>query len=144
MEQVESKVQMVEAATQALKPEDFNHAQWGGVLDAAYGFLRKAIRKDADAAADSLLLLALNKRVSRLEDAVVASGAAARPASGACTTPDAESCEGIAPASTSTGPRELHRPDRCASMYETFQPAALNPVQVWLVSERMPAVQGAA
>ena len=132
MEQVDSKVQMVEAATQALKPEHFNHAQWGGVLDAAYGFLRKTIRKDADAAADSLLLLALNKRVSRLEDAVVASSGVALASGGAttntCSTTNNDSCAG----STHTHDRlpDVHRPDRCATIYDSFQPAALNPIQV--------------
>lgn len=131
MEQVDSKVQMVEAATQALKPEHFSHAQWGGVLDAAYGFLRKTIRKDADAAADSLLLLALNKRVSRLEDAVVASSGVALASEGAttntCSTTNNDSCAG----STHTHDRfpDVHRPDRCATIYDSFQPAALNPIQ---------------
>ncbi len=153
LEQVEAKVAMMEAAIQVLKPEHFNHAQWGGIFDAAYGFLRKTMRKDADGAADSLLLLALNKRVSLLEGAVVAATgrralypsscrvqgeceggatAAATPAPQAGDSTGSAAPTGVASGATQAGglAGEDRRPDRCISLYPMFHPDALNRAQV--------------
>jgi hypothetical protein len=51
---------------------DFNHMGWRGALDASVGFLRASIRRSVEVESNALLLLALNKRLARMEEVLQA------------------------------------------------------------------------
>ena len=125
---LERNAEFVANTVSNTNPEYFDHRESVGFVDAAVGYMQSQVRRDADSQADSLLLLALNKRMASLEDtlrhavvevpievmqarrnSIVGSGS--NSSSGSGSEPEVAGA---------------WRPDRCLPLYSTFEPAALN------------------
>jgi hypothetical protein len=89
---------------------DYNHMSWRGAFDASVGFMRASIRRSVESQSNALLLLAMNKRLARLE----------------------EELQPPAPSSAPSPPFQLGavRPDACAPYYSSFELTALNAISV--------------
>ena len=141
IEEMEKGAAFVEHTIANTSPEYFDHKDTRGMFDAAVGYMQSQVRRDADAQADSLLLLALNKRVANLEwtlrQAVVEVStdvmAARRTGSNAGSGSNSSS-SGSGSVGSGSEPEVAGawRPDRCLPLYSTFDPAALNAIsKVW-------------
>ena len=135
VEHVEKGAAFVRHTIANTSPEYFDHKDTRGMFDAAVGYMQSQVRRDADAQADSLLLLALNKRVANLEwtlrqavvevstDVMAArrTGSSAGSGSGSNSSSSGSVGSGSEPEVAGAW-----RPDRCLPLYSTFDPAALN------------------
>ena len=122
------RMRVIQVVLRALKPEQFSHSSWGGLLDTTVGYAWYTMREQADADTHSLLLLALNRRAALLEQSIkVATAAKVGPAGAAGAGVATRNSQGSSP-----GVVGRWRPDRCAHLYATYDPEALNPAQVWL------------
>ena len=95
---------------------------WRGALDASVGFLRASIRRSVEVKSNALLLLALNKRLARMEE-VLQPTPRTRPAD--LSHLGNSNAEGFQLGAM--------RPDKCAELYQTFNPTALNSITVGLL-----------
>ena len=132
IEEMEKGAAFVEHTIANTSPEYFDHKDTRGMFGAAVGYMQSQVRRDADAQADSLLLLALNKRVANLEwtlrQAVVEVSTDVMAARRSSAGSGSNSSSGSGGVGSGSEPEVAGawRPDRCLPLYSTFDPAALN------------------